>query len=356
MRSSISNSKTTPLQHAIIVFGVTFGFCVAGGLMVCRGFPTEAWKGSLPSVPSDDRYIVMEAYSDQAFDLYQMYYGIGGSIQEAQKADVLILGNSKPFFAFRDASVKVFAQKTGIKIFNLAGPYGDNLALAKAFLDKFHLSPKVLIVNENHFFSQAFSPYGEETIKMGYWQAWVKTAEHEVSWFIRSHLHRVFPRFGLGKIYGSTPVVEYRAERTGCLAMENFTENLVPVADIRMTEERLSKDEIGTAIAFKKDMEARGTRIVLTSVPYGTDDIDHLEKWIVDPERRVLVGQAEEPYEKIDETARQLGLPFIVVKPAGMVTFDGRHLDGKSASEFAELFFEQFFNRPEIQSVFKAGQ
>ena len=82
--------------------------------------------------------------------------------------------------------------------------------------------------------------------------------------------------------------------------------------------------------------------------------MDHLEKWIADPERRALVGLAEEPYEKIDEAARQLRLPLIAVNSTGMVTFDGRHLDEKSASQFMKLFFEQFFKRPEVQSLLKA--
>jgi hypothetical protein len=344
----------------MIVFGMTFGICVVLGLVFQSCFPTEAWKGSLPTVAQDDHYLVLEAYNDQAFDLYQLYYGIGNSMQSAQKADVLILGNSKPFFAFRNEAVKTFTQKTGIKIFNLAGSYGDNLALAKAFIKKYHLSPKILVINENHFFSTALSPYGEETLKMGYWQALVKTFEHHISWFLRSNLHKVFPRFALGKIYGSTPVVEYRSTGTGCLALENFMQDyagsLVPVAHQKIKEEILSPTERDIALKFKKEMGAQGTRIVLTSVPYGTDDKDHLEKWIQDPERRILVAKAEEPYEKIDRTAETLGLPLITVDTAGMVTFDGRHLDEASASRFTDLFFDKFLKNKEVQILLKAKQ
>ncbi len=358
MRSSISNSKFNRIRNALIVFGITFAICAVMGLAFQQRHPSEAWKGTLPAVDPNDNYLVMEAYNDQAFDLYQLYYGIGDSIQAAQKADVLILGNSKPFFAFRNEAVKAFTQKTGIRVFNLAGSYGDNLALAKAFIHQYHLSPKILVINENHFFSTALSPYGKETIEMGYWQALVKTMEHHLSWFIRFHLHQVFPRFALGKIYGSTPVVEYRSTRTGCLALENFmqdyAESLVPVAHQRVTEETLTPTELKIALEFKKEMAAQGTQIILTSVPYGTDDMDHLDQWVRDPERRILVAKAEEPYEKVDVTAKTLALPLITVDSTGMVTFDGRHLDEASALRFTHLFFDKFLKSSEAELLLKA--
>ncbi|HXL73393.1 MAG TPA: hypothetical protein VN963_07185, partial [bacterium] len=323
------------------------------GLLFHQYFPAESWAGNLPAVAKDNSYVVMESNSDQAYDLYELYYGIGNFVKEAQKADVLILGNSKPFFAFRSESVRVFIDKTGIKVFNLSVPYGDGYGMAKAFIDRLHLSPSVIIIDENHFFGSALSPYGNETIKMGYWQALVRVAEHDISWFLRSELHQLFPRLGLGKIYGSVPGVLLRSIQTGCLAMGNYDENLVPVASHDYGQESLSPDELKNAVQFTKEMKGRGIKIILTSVPYGTDDMDHLDKWIRDPEKRILVSRAEEHYEKVDETARILGLPLIVINSDGMETFDGRHLDEKSGLKFSNLFFDGFLKRPEIQTLLK---
>lgn len=351
MRSSISNSNRHSIRNAVLAFGLTFVACLLAGLILDQRFPLEAWNGNLPPVSKDDSYTVMEAYSDQAFDLYATYYGIGDSIKEAQKADVLILGNSKPFFAFRNEAVQGFIQKTGIKVFNMAVPYGDGVTMAKDLIERFHLSPAILVINENHFFDATLSPYGLETVKMGYWQALVKVEEHRISWFFRSHLHRLFPRWGLGKIYGAVPVVEFRSVQTGCLAMENFAQYPVPAARRSFQEESLSADELQTAIEFKKEMEARGINIILTSVPYGTDDMDHLNQWIKDPEKMILISKAEEPYERVDKTAQLLGLPLLAPHAEGLFLFDGRHLDEKSASQFSDLFFTQCLKRPEVQAL-----
>jgi len=351
MRSFTSNSNHYLLRNAVVAFGVTLIVCVLAGLIIYQRFPLETWKGNLPTVDINDSYMVMEAYSDQAYDLYTLYYGIGDTIKEAQKADVLILGNSKPFFAFRNEAVRAFTQKTGIRVFDMAVPYGDGVTMAKDLIDRFHLSPSILVINENHFFDTTLSPYGVETVKMGYWQAFVKVVEHSISWFFRFRLHQLFPRFGLGKMYGAMPVVEYRSHQTGCLAMENFAQYPVPAATHSVQEESLFSDELNTALQFKKEMQDRGIKIILTSVPYGTDDMNHLDKWIKDPERRILISKAEEPYERVDKTARLLGLPLIAPPATGLIIFDGRHLDEKSASKFSDLFFTEFLKRPEVKTL-----
>ena len=98
-------------------------------------------------------------------------------------------------------------------------------------------------------------------------------------------------------------------------------------------------------------MADRGIQIILTSVPYGTDDLGRLDQWIKDPEKRILVSNAVEPYERIDHTAQLLGLPLVVPAGAGLFVFDGRHLDEKSASKYAGLFFSEFLQRPEVQAL-----
>ncbi len=351
MRSSISNSNRHSIRNAVIAFAVTFFICAGLGLLFHHYFPLESWIGNLPALDKGDGYMVMEADSDQAFDLYAMYYGIENSTREAQKADVLILGNSKPFFAFRNEPVKAFTEKTEIRVFNLSVPYGDGLAMARAFIDRLRLSPSIIVINENHFFGSKFSPYGEETLKMGYCQAFLKVVEHNISWFLRSHLHRLFPRMGLGKIYGADPVVAYRSVQTGCLVSGNFDENPVPVASHGYGQETLSPDEFKNAGRFIQEMKSRGIKIILTSVPYGTDETGRLDRWIKNDEKRMLISKAEEPYQNVEAAARLLGLPLIVVKPDEMETFDGRHLDEKSGLQFARLFFNEFLKRPEVKAL-----
>ena len=231
--------------------------------------------------------MVMEADSDQAFSIFtRCTTELKIPPEKAQKADVLILGNSKPFFAFRNEPVKAFTEKTEIRVFNLSVPYGDGLAMARALLDRLRLSPSIIVINENHFFGSKFFALWRETLKMGYCQAFLKVVEHNISWFLRSHLHRLFPRMGLGKIYGADPVVAYRSVQTGCLVSGNFDENPVPVASHGYGQETLSPDEFKNAGRFIQEMKSRGIKIILTSVPYGTDETGRLDRWIKNDEKK----------------------------------------------------------------------
>ncbi len=351
MRSFISNSDPRPLGKAMLAFGLTLLICIVAGLLGTSRFSGEAWNGKMPTPCTDDPYMVMEAFSDEAYDLYSMYYDIGELMKRAKKADVLILGSSHPFFAFRNKAVHKAANKTGIAFLGLC--LGPDWAMDEYLIDHYHLSPSIIIIDENHFFGNIDSGYRDETVQLGYLRAFLKVKESEMTWFLKPILHRIFPRFGLGKIYGSVPVVMYRSVKTGCLDVENFEQNLVPVARHAVGEELLEPYELNNALQFVKDMRERGIQIILTSVPYSTDELNHLDKWVKDPEKRIMISLAEGHYTRVDLTARALGLPLIEVDPDGMFTLDGRHLDEKSGMKFSQLFFDQFLKRPEVQALLK---
>jgi hypothetical protein len=315
--------------------------------------PAQCWKADLPPIVTNDPYVILETYTDQAPDLYREYYGIGPAIEKAREADILIVGNSKPYFGFQNHAVQEFEKKTGHRVYNLSIPNGDKLAMTQKLIERHHLRPALLIVNENHFFGPGVSPYTEETLRMGYLQALSRIFEIDSSWFFRSHLHHWLPRLGLGKLFGPIPIVTCRSLYNGCLCMENFEKSLVPVADKRFSEEELTIEEFNNAMAFKKEMEDQGTQMVLTSVPYGTDDVDHLDKWIKDPERRKWIAQAVSGYERIDQMAKKLGLPCITTRDEGLFTFDGIHLDEPSAEKFANSFFIALQKNPVFQKFQK---
>src|SRR5258708_8187100 len=118
MPLSISNSK----QHIpprpsywgpVGVFLFFFVLFTIVGNLLMEWAPKSYWRGDIPLIPKGD-YVVNEIDSDH-FDIYDvLYYGIGSAIQNAKKADVLLLGNSRTLFAFREEDVSAFSEKTGI--------------------------------------------------------------------------------------------------------------------------------------------------------------------------------------------------------------------------------------------------
>ena len=352
MRSSTSNSKRPgPLARGVAAFGLAFALLSAGGFLAGRFYPSLGWQGSLPPVPPNDRYVITEAYSDSATDLYTLYYNIGSAMDAARKADILIVGNSKPFFAFRNPALLEFSRRTSWKVFNLAMPCGSDLNSARALIERFHLRPQVLIVAENHFFNPVVSPYDRDTMAMGPLRARFLVFEENIAWPFRATLHRFFPRFDLGRLFGPEPVVLYRSLQNGCLSMENFSHYPVPVGEKDPVEEKLSAEEFKIAMEFRKQMESQGTRILLTSIPCGTDEADHLDRWVSDPEKRRVIAKAEETYEKADQAAARLGLPCLEPEVKGLFTFDGRHLDGKSAEKFTAVFWGDFLKLSMVKDL-----
>jgi hypothetical protein len=353
MPSSTSNSKRAGRSWRIgLVFCSAFLGLAVLGLEIGHRYPSSCWRGGLPPFSKEDEYIVSEAYTDRSNDLYSYYYDIGSVMAEVKKAEILIVGDSMPFFAFRNPTLLDFGKRTDLRIYSLAMEYGGGINLAGPLIRRHHLRPRLLIVSGNHFFSSGSNPYDRETVRMGAWRARSMVVQGDISWAFRRWMHPLFPRFSFGKMFGAAPVVLYRSRQNGCLSMENFVHSRVPVSEKSTAQEVLTEEEMSIAMDFKREMEAQGTQILLTSIPYGTDELDRLERWVPDPERRRLIANAVQPYQRIDRAAAQMGLPCLVPSVWGLFTFDGRHLDEESAEKFSTAFLKELMGSNHFKEKF----
>lgn len=344
MRSYISNSKPSRRRGygaAACLFAGTFLALAAAGYLLSPSLgPDHAWLGGMPE-PGD--YVVDELDSDH-FDIYDdLYYGLGRSVDNARKADVLLLGNSRTLFAFREDSVEAFCRQTGLRVFNLCFPANDGMVMAYEAILRNDLRPAFVVVNENQFFTLARSPYGADTAQVGRAGAWMRVWEHRLSWEVRRQLHRLFPRFGFGDIYSARPNVTYQSTGDGCLVYENFSVGRQSYAiQAEKGASDLPEDELRLARKFKESLEERGTRLVLTDIPYDMESYVRARKLSDSLGALILAPENLKPFHKAVKLARELKVPLVEPPLEGLRTLDGSHLTGDSARKFADGFFARF--------------
>jgi hypothetical protein len=337
----------------MFLFAFCFGLAAILGSRAGRGLPDEnVWHGDSPLELPDGGYILTESDSDH-FDIYDvLYYGIGEAIKNADKADVIFLGNSRVLFAFREESVSAFSRGTGIRLFNLCFPAGDGVEMALRTMERNHLSPKIVVVNENYFFENGLSPYGEAAIQGGYWRAWHDMAEDRMSWLFRRSIHRWFPRFGFGGTHPAVPYLACQSVEDGFLQTENFSSGRTPFPVKDTGEESVpSKEELRIALNFKKEMDRKGVSVVLVNIPYDIFSCLESAKQGTQLRGPILSWKDPKPFRRAHALARDLGVPLIAPLVNGLWTLDGSHLNRESAVRFSEAFFHQFGRLPEVKKM-----
>jgi hypothetical protein len=356
MLSSISNSEPFfPARRGwwkgLLAFLISFALIAGAGEWVSRQLSFEhAWHGEQVQVPPGG--ILTETDSDQ-FPIYDtLYYGLGDAIDNAKKADVLLLGNSRVLSGFREKAVQEASARSGLKFFNLCYPANDGMVMAYQTILKHDLHPKIVIINETNFFNWGISPFGKDTTSLGAWRAWVRVWEDRISWTVRAQLHRFLPRFGWGKTYRVQPPFQYQSVEDGCLCLDNQLSNqkTYTVNDPKLSEDPTA-EEIAAAKMFRDEMAKRGTAVVLTDIPFDR------EPFLRDNENKSSFGalmklpENSQPFQRADKLAKLLGVPLIAPAVVGLRTTDGSHLDEASGDKFAQAFFQDFLKLSRVKAL-----
>src|SRR5581483_3662729 len=141
MRSFISTFKSRSKRSILygtgaVVFLLSFGLSALLGEMAFR--QGWGWRGELAGADLGSRDYSLTEIKAGLPEMYLMLYqGIGQAIQNAQEADVLLLGNSRLLFAIREGPIRRFEEKTGLKIFNMSLDGGDGYPLALEILKRY---------------------------------------------------------------------------------------------------------------------------------------------------------------------------------------------------------------------------
>jgi len=258
---------------------------------------------------------------------WALYYDIGSLVDWARKADVLFLGNSRPFYAFRDNLIQTMEKGSGLKFYSLAGP-GNNFPYSEAIIYRNHLFPRLIVINEDNFFNPKLIPPQKEAMTGSWWQGWSYTYSNYFKWLINFYLRKSIPEFVFFKADHGKKRISLGSPETGFLFFENNSEGHQPLIEGH-EKNSLNPIYLGMARKFIREMEDRGCEVILTFVPYGKNT------------------------DFVVEEADELGVPCILPKVKGLETFDGFHLTPESSERFGKAFFELFFKLPEVQKLVK---
>lgn len=273
--------------------------------------------------PGEDAFFVFAREKELSHPI--LYYGLGESIERARQADIVLIGNSRTQLGLREQPITSAAEQLGLETFNLAVGHGDGVFFAFDLIRRHDLRPKIIVVNGGPFiFNKNHSRWAREVTKMGPWNARKAVLEGTASWWLTSRLHRLLPRVEYFDGRLTSRWIHYRSSANGW-----WRNVLEPSAryPIRRGEEREAFPRaLEFATEFKREMDARGTLIVMTTVPYRLVETNHLP-WLSD----------------------KLGIPYVLPSYEGLQTSDGSHLSPESATQFSNDFFEQFVALPQVR-------
>ncbi len=328
--TSVSEKKSSRRTHLVkaCVFSSAV-FLIFMGVSQWIRIQRPQWVyHSLLTNPNWDQALVNGAF-DTPNDVSVFYHGIGPAMAYARQAQVLILGNSRPYFAFRASLLDWAEKQSGLKIYSLAGP-GSTFVFTEELIRRQNLNPRILILNEDDFFNPVLWPTQKEVLAESDWQAWTRLWERRVSWEVSSGLQRWIPKFIFFKEHeGKIPLL-IRSVQNGGLLSENFSEESFPLEESRSFDLKLDPLYLERAKAFKKEMEEHGITLILTHVP--SDG------------RGAALTQA---------VAGELGVVCLIPHLKGLETFDHSHLTPESGDRFAKAFFEELFQLPEMKKLLR---
>jgi len=274
-------------------------------------------------VPGDDAFFVYSV-SDELSQMV-LYHGLGESIANARRADILFLGNSRMPVGLREEVIAPAAEALGLAVFSIACGHSDRTSFALELIRKHDLRPKVVVVSGGpHIFEEGLSAVAERAMASSRWAAWNEWREASAAWAVQVALHRRIPKLDL---YGqdlSSPWIIYRSTRTGWWRPALETTDRFPVA---FAAELPSYEwTLPLARELHDELEARGALLVLTMVPYGDTRNGHI------------------PF-----LAAELGVPAVDLDFGGMFTSDNSHLHRDSALRISTDFWERLISDPEVR-------
>jgi len=317
------------LLSGLGTFVLLFLILILVGQWVSRDKPDWIYRSSIPEGLIDwDQSILGDAFGEP-YDEYIFYHGIGHAMTWARQADILILGNSRPLFAFRSPVIQQAEKQSGLTIYNLAGT-GSTVTYALALIRKQNLRPRLIILNEDNFFNSVVWPSQKAAMNQSDWQCWMSVGEHYLSWKIQNTLRHWIPKFGFFKEHGGKNFYLLRSVQNGALFLENVSDQNIPLKEPRRQVSPLKIDPVylERAELFKKEMEDRGARLVLTHVPSS------------------VLNQAY-----AQALAKELQIPYVEPRLLGLNTFDQSHLTPESGDRFSKAFFKKLFQLDEVKKI-----
>ncbi|HEX2971107.1 MAG TPA: hypothetical protein VHP11_02170, partial [Tepidisphaeraceae bacterium] len=234
----------------------------------------------------------------------------------AKNADVLFLGNSRVMFALGQDELKPFFKRLGLSYYVMAFPYGEPSSFPQAIIRKYDLRPKWLVVNADPFFVKRTSPFARMVMAEDWWNAWKFKLEMDLGFLVRSRLHQIVPCYDM-TCPEEADWITFGSYRDGTTRVAVARGKAGGFKKVPGRENTATKPQLLVAARrFKKDMDRRGVRMVLTTLPPHS------------PKMATTLGAA-------------LGVPVVLPDVKNLTTYDGGHLDRQSAARYASAFLAE---------------
>lgn len=316
-----------PLKLVGVAVTFSVGFLVATYLLPRLPLGPETSQRLLDvppfEVPRDSFFV--ESAGD---DLSQMvlWHGLGDSIENARRADILFVGDSRMPVGLREEIIVPAAAALGLRVFSLACGHVERVPFALELIRKHDLHPKiVVVVGGPHVFKDLWSAPADKARKMTRWQARTTWIEADARWRLQSWLHSWLPKIDWFDRDLIASWIMYRSARTGWLLPVVEPSSSIPIG--ARPEDPSYAALLPLARELKQELDQRGAELVLSVVPYGDTRTGHL------------------PF-----LAQELGVPVVLPSFDGMFTADGSHLDRSSATSYSKAFWSQLLALPEVRN------
>jgi hypothetical protein len=317
MRSSTSSSsarRRREIGHLAFAAWVALALMVASSLFPPEGAATAdivAYRD-----PPDDSFFLAHDRGGH-IDHHVLYHGIDRTaIRQMQAAEVLFLGNSRLMFALEPGTTRAFFRQTGLRYYVLGFGHEEQDDFPLEMIRDRDLQPSLVVINADHFFASERSEWAARVIEETDFDAWKIQVEGELSHRVRRTLHRVVPHY-VDLRRGQREVVLFRSRLDGLWFVANEFGDGVgfgwPAGDAEVP----GAAALAAADVFKRELDARGARLVLCIVP-GPGVSLHRARAI----------------------AEHLRVPLVVPDAAPLRTIDNSHLSHESAVRVAAALLD----------------
>ena len=326
----IRNKSSAKLYLVVYVSTLLFVF-IAILLPAFLSLPSLTWgdldainyAGLINSPPDNDWFPASDFKGP--FDHQVLYYNFGKSIENAKKADILFLGNSRVQLGLDRDLLQPFAKRYCLNYFNMSLGNFESYQFPLMIIRKYDLRPKVIIINAEDFRGGP-SDLAQGVISQG-------RLRSALFFFLRNAiykdilvLHSYAPRW-IRETFSATlkehvyKSVVYRSRVTGeWFRPPSSSRKSTPITNKNESacRDRITGKAFDNAKRFKEEMSERGTQVVLTLVPHN----DSCQK-------------------SAEQLAKQIGVLMIGVDWHGLSTVDGSHLTKESSQRFTEEFLRK---------------
>ncbi len=279
-----------------------------------------------------------DKFNQQAQDRDIFYHHIGRSIDEAKKADIIILGHSMVLFGLRNDLIEAFEKKYHIKIYNLATAGDGSGEFIRRVIKRWGLHPKLWIINaDDHggsFFSVSLDDFGNfgkssapNVVAYSRLNAYLNVWGRNILWRLGDFSHQIYQFLGEPELFLHPISHVFRNIKNGNWDLSQNCYYMNPGLPIKVLRDQnchATGDEVIESLYYRDDI---GGDILLMLIPH-----------------------SEYCPKRLSELADNLGVESMLFQPKpSYFTIDQSHLNKKGAIAFTK----DFLNALEKTQAFK---